>query len=304
MMRVVEFSKYGNADVLRMATARIPDVEPHWVRIRVAAAAVNPADVKWRAGMFRDIVPLQFPHVLGYDVAGTIDAIGIDVTGFCVGDRVVGMLDPVTKGGYAEFAALPSDAVAAVPAAIDLASAAAVPTAGLTGVQLIEEHVAPLRGQSILITGATGAVGRFAVFAALRLGARVIAAVRATQQELARELGAHDVVVLGEPWAGATFDHVADTIGGTAVAALCRHVACDGRIRTVATTPIDPLGLPSEPQFIAVHADGRRLAQLLGDVAAGLVVVPLARRLPLAEAITAHRLVEAGGLGGKVILEP
>jgi NADPH:quinone reductase-like Zn-dependent oxidoreductase len=304
-MRAIEFSAYGDADVLRMATAGIPAVERNGVRIRVAAAAVNPADWKWRAGMFRELVPLQLPHVLGYDVAGTIDAVGADVTSFRIGDCVVGILDPVTKGGYAEFALSRSDATAAMPAAIDFATAAAVPTAGLTGVQIIEDHIAPLRGQSVLITGATGAVGRFALFAALRLGARVIAAVRSSQQEQARRLGAHGVVALGEQeWTGAPFDHVADTVGGPAVASLCRHLAQGGRIRTAATTPIDPQGLPSEPQFVAIRRDGKRLTQLLADVAAGLIDVPIARRLPLAAAIAAHRLVEAGGLGGKVILEP
>jgi NADPH:quinone reductase-like Zn-dependent oxidoreductase len=170
---------------------------------------------------------------------------------------------------------------------------------------MIEEHLELRSEESVLITGATGAVGRFAVASALSRGARVIAAVRANHVAQAKALGAHDVLILGEQqWAGAPFNHVADTIGGPAVASLCRHVALAGRICTAATTPIDPQGLPSEPQFFAVHADGMRLAQLLADVAAGRIVVPVARRLPLAEAAAAHRLVEAGGMGGKVILEP
>ena len=284
-MRVVQFAQYGGPEVLRIAEADAPATEPGAVRIRVAAAAVNPADVKWRAGMFREIAPLKLPHVLGYDVAGTIEAVGAGVSGFNIGDRIVGMLDPITKGGYAEFAVLPADVIAAVPAGLDLARAAALPTAGLTGTQIIEEHVRPARGESVLITGATGAVGRFAVFAALKLGARVIAAVRSSQAAEARALGAAEVMVLGEEsWTGAPFNHVADMVGGPAVASLCRQLAAGGRICTAATTPIDPAGLSTAPQFIAVHPDGKRLAALVADVAAGRIEIRLFRRLPLASA--------------------
>jgi len=304
-MQVIQFDHYGDVDVLYRAEVATPAPGPGAVRVRVAAAAVNPADVKWRQGMFKDFAPIGFPHVLGYDIAGTVDAVGPEVSGLKPGDRVFAMLDAFTKGGYAEYAVVPAGDVALIPEGLDFATAAALPTAALTGVQLIEDHLRPTPGQTVLITGAAGAVGRFAIAAARKLGARVVAAVRRTQAEEARALGADEVIALGEAeWTGAPFDHVADTVGGPAVAALCRHLAPGGLIRTVATTPIDPAGLSTEPVFIGVQRDAKKLAEIGRLVAAGEVPAPVAKRLPLAEAAQAHRLVEAGGNAGKIILEP
>lgn len=275
------------------------------VRVKVAAAAVNPADYKWRGGMFRDFVPVPLPHTLGYDIAGTIDAIGAGVQGFKIGDRVFAMLDPFSKGGYAEYAIAHLEWLAQVPADLDLDTAASLPTAALTGLQMIEEHVRPEPGQTVLITGAVGAVGRFAVYAANQLGARVVAAVRASQRDLALSLGVAEAIVLGEAAPeGARFDHVADTVGGDDVAALCSLLNPGGRILTAATTPINPEGLTATPTFFAVHPDGAGLARVGDLVARGTVAVAATRGLPLSEAAQAHQLVEAGGLGEKVILHP
>lgn len=304
-MKVAQFSQYGAPDVLHIADAPMPEPGAGEARIHIRAAGVNPADPKWRQGMFDSFAPVPMPHVVGYDVAGTVDALGPDVSGLAVGDRVFGMLNHMTKGGYAEYALSPADMLVPVPASLDFAAVAALPTAALTGVQMVEEHAKPSAGQLVLITGATGAVGRFALYAALEAGAKVVAAVRASQADEARELGAQDVIELGKAdWTGQPFDHVIDTVGGPAVALLCRNLAPGGTIITAATTPIDPAGLAVEPQFIAVHNDPARLAQLAAAIADGKVSAPVAKRLPLDQAAEAHRLVEAGGLGGKVVLEP
>jgi NADPH:quinone reductase-like Zn-dependent oxidoreductase len=304
-MRAMQLDNYGEPDALHLVELPMPEVKPGSIRLRIRAAAVNPADYKWRSGMLQAFMPLNFPHVLGYDVAGTVDEIGPGVTGIQKGARVVAMLSHIDKGGYAEYAVIPAEHAVPIPDHLDFATAAALPTGGLTGVQLIEEFIQPEPGQTVLITGATGACGRFAMFATQKLGARAIAAVRATQCAEARALGAAGVIILGEhEWTGTPFDHVADTVGGPAVAQLCRHVAPGGRIGTIATLPIDPAGLPSAPVFFAVHYDPARLAKLAQTVAAGDLPVPIAQRLPLAEAAEAHRLVEAGGTNGKVILEP
>ena len=304
-MRAIIFNQYGGPEVLQLAEVPDPVAGAGQVLVRIAAAAVNPADYKWRDGMFKDFVPITFPHILGYDVAGTVLALGSDVSGFAAGDRVAAMVNAVTKGGYAEIVAIDASSLAKIPANLDFATAAAIPCAGLTGTQLVEEFVNVKAGETVLITGATGAVGHFALCAALARGARVVAAVRAKHAAQARTYGAAEVIVLGEQdWNGATFDHVIDTVGGDAVAALCRHVKPGGLIRTAATTPINPEGLPSEPQFVGVHPDGSRLQSLAEAVAAGRIPVTIARRLPLTSAAEAQKLVEAGGLSGKVILEP
>jgi NADPH2:quinone reductase len=299
-MRVIQFDQYGPPDVLRLAEAEMPKVGAGQIRVQVVAAGVNPADFKWREGMFRDRVPLQLPHVVGYDVAGTVNSVGPGVTAFRVGDRVVASV----RSGYAEFAIAEEKACALVPDGLDLATAASLPCAALTGVQMIEDGVKPRKGQTLLITGATGAVGRFAVHAALALGARVIAAVRPTYFDEARKLGAREVVTLeGDHSAAPAFDHVADTVGGPAVARFCRHLAPGGSIITVSTTPIDPAGLSATPTFFAYRTDGARLERIVKEVVAGDIAMPIARRLPLASAAEAHRLMEIGGLRGKIILE-
>ncbi|MGE0384120.1 MAG: NADP-dependent oxidoreductase [Gammaproteobacteria bacterium] len=304
-MRAIVFDRYGGLEVLHPAEVPDPVAGPGQVLVRIAAAAVNPADYKWRSGMFAEMIPLPMPHIVGYDVAGTVLAVGSGVTGFAAGDRVAAMLNPITKGGYAQMVAIDAATAARIPDGLDFARAAAVPCAALTGAQVIEEVIRPKTGQTLLITGATGAVGVAGLLAALRLGARVVAAVRSKYAAQAHALGATATLALGEEdWSGAPFDHVFDTVGGEAVARLCRHLAPSGLICTAATTPIDPTGLAAQPQFVAVRPDGPRLQVLLEDVASGRLPITIARRLPLAQAAEAQRLVEAGGLNGKVILEP
>jgi NADPH2:quinone reductase len=304
-MRAIVFDQYGGPEVLKLVETSDPVAEPDQILVKVAAAAVNPADYKWRSGMFAQMVPLQLPHIVGYDVAGTVIAVGSGVSGFAVGDRVTALLNAITKGGYAEKVAIDAAIVAKIPEGLEFARAAAVPCAMLTGAQAIDEGLQPGPGQTVLVTGATGAVGLVAMLTAIRLGARVVAAVRGRYAAEARTRGAAATISLGEEdWSGEPFDHVFDTVGGAEVAKLCRHIKPGGKILTAATTPIDPASLSAQPQFFAVHSDGPRLRSLLDDVAAGRIPVTVVRRLPLSQAAEGQRLVEAGGLNGKVILEP
>ena len=302
-MRVVMFDHYGGPEVLYLGSRDKPAPGPGEVLIRVERIGVNPADAKWRGGMFASFAPLRFPHVGGYDVAGVIEQ--SNDPRLPPGARVAAMLDPFSQGGYAEFVATEAARVAPIPEGLGFAEAAAAPTPGLTGVQAVEEQIEAQAGDTILVTGATGFVGRFAVHAAKRRGARIVAAVREKQRAEANRIGADEVVVLGgENWSGPPFDHVIDTVGGQAIAALCRRLKPGGQIRTAATTPIPHEGLPAEPVFFAVHPDASRLAALLEAVAAGEVEIGIERELPLECAGEAHRLVETGGLRGKIVLCP
>ncbi len=302
-MRVVECNEYGGPEVLHLAERPIPATTPGTIRIRVHAAAVNPADTKLRQGMFDSVAPLNFPQILGYDVAGIIDDLGPGVTGFSPGARVFAMLDMLQRGAYAEYVLVPAAEIVPIPDALDFATAVAIPTGGLTGVQMIEEYAKPQANDIVLITGATGSVGRFAMYAAHRRGVHIVAAVRENQLDEARALGATETLILGaEGWSGADFKYVIDTVGGRAVADLCRHLRPDGAIFTAATTPIDPQDLTSTPVFVVVHNDPAKLRELSAAVAAGLLPVPIAQSLPLDQAPAAHRLVEQGGNGGKIVL--
>ncbi len=300
-MKAISIDAYGGPEVLHIAECERPVPGAGAALVRVEAIGVNPADTKWRAGMFASFAPQNFPYVPGYDAAGVVE--GGDA--LPAGSRVAVMLDPMQAGAYAEYVTAPAGRLAQLPPGLDFATAAALPTPGLTGVQLIEEALDVRAGELVLITGAMGAVGRFALFAAKARGAKVVAAVRASHRAEARRLGADKVLVLGEEdWSGPAFGKIADTVGGAAVAVLCRQVMAGGKISTVATTPIPADGLKVAPAFYSVHEDVARLEALAADVAAGSLAVPIAKVMRLAEAEAAHRLMEAGGLGGKIILLP
>jgi NADPH:quinone reductase len=295
--------EHGDAGVFQFEDAEDPVPGAGEVLIRVAAAGVNPADHKHRSGMFKEFVQYVFPKIIGYDVAGTIAAVGAGVTGIEPGARVFALLDPVIGGGYAELVATVAENCARLPEGLDFETAAGFPCPGLTGVQMVEEVLRPAPGDRVLITGATGMVGRFALHAAKQAGAHVIAAVRPAYAEDARLLGADEVVPLdGGNWAGAPLDGVIDTVGGPAATVLARGVKAGGQILTAATDPLDAAVLPVTPVFVPVHPDGARLERLGRDVAAGRVPVPIAARFALSDAGEAQRVVERGGVKGKIIL--
>ena len=300
-MKAVVIEGYGDESVLRYVERPQPKLAEGTTLVRIHAIGVNPADGKWRSGMLQQYVPLTFPHILGYDIAGEV----VESDVFAPGDAVVGLLDVFAMGAYAEYAVAPSATLCRKPQGLSWETAAAIPCAGLTGTQLISRALEVEAGQRVLITGALGAVGRFAMAEALRRGAEVVAAVREEHRVEARALGATGTLVLaGGAWEGGAFDRVADTVGGADVARLCRHLAPGGRIATVATTPIPAEGLAAEPQLYGVQQNGPGLQDLCDSVAAGRITVPVSIVLPLSEASEAQRLTAAGGLGGKVVLRP
>jgi len=300
-VKAIQFKEHGTPEVLKLVELEAPAAAAGQVQIRVEAVGLNPADYKWRSGFNLRYYPLPLPHVPGYDVAGTISAVGEGVVGFKIGDRILATVN----GAYAEYAVADASAIAPIPDGADFVQAAALPCSSLTGVEMVEEGVAPSSGQTVLVTGATGGVGRFAAWAAKGLGCRVIMAVRESYMDEARKLGFGDVIVLGGPVPdGLRFDHIADTVGGPEVAHLARNLAPGGRFITVATTPIDPEGLPAEPKVFGYHPDGERLSRIINAIATGAITMPVARTLPLTEAAEAHRLLEEGGVRGRVVLLP
>ena len=298
-MKAIQYDRHGPPEVMELVELAPPRPGAGQIQIRVAAAGVNPADYKWRNGFNLRYYPLPLPHVPGYDIAGEVSAIGDGVSGFKVGDRVAATVN----GAYAEYAVADAASCALIPDGVDFTQAAALPCAALTGVQLVEEGVAPTAGQTVLVTGATGGVGRFAALAAMRLGARVIVAVRDEYADEARSLGVHEVISFdGALPENLSFDHVADTVGGAKVARLCGKLVPGGKIMTVATTPIEGAELPAEPRVFGYHADGKRLGHILNDIATGVMVMPVAKTLPLASAAKAHEAMEQGSIGGRIVL--
>jgi len=305
-MKAALLTGYGEPDLFRIADVSMPAPGPREVRIRVAGAAVNPVDVKARRGLLGDWATLAFPACLGGDVSGVIDAIGEGVSRFKVGDRVIGMINPFANGAYAQFVVAHEASLAAVPAGLDLIDAAALPTGVLTGTQLVEVGIAPRVGDRVLVTGAGGSTGRAAVLAILEAGAIPIAGVRASSRNAVADLPVEAVVDLADAAQVAALglvDAIADTVGGEVAERLFNVLKPDGIFASIAVPVPDPPEDATQ-RFCAVYVrfDAERLAKFMQDVIGTGRTMPVARRFPLEEVAAAHRLMEAGGVGGKIVL--
>jgi len=193
-MRAVAVTEYGGEPAVTELPK--PEAAPEKIIVRVEAAGMNPVDSSIASGAYKDLMPATFPLVLGVDVAGVVEAVGEGTAGFEVGDRVFGQLliPPLgSTGTYAEFVSVPKDApVAKVPQSMDSVTAASLPTAGGTALQIAESLL--LEGKTMLIVGAAGGVGSFLTQFAVRAGARVIANVAARDSARVREYGAVETV--------------------------------------------------------------------------------------------------------------
>jgi len=304
-MKAIVLSEYGGPEKLELKELPEPEPGAGQVKIRVRSASVNPVDWKLRSGALKRAMPLELPAVLGRDAAGEIVAVGRGVCAFEVGERVLGTVN----GGYAEFVAANAEAFAKVPEGMPLEEAGAYPLVLLTGDQLADATLGASRGGTgltVLVTGAIGAVGRVTVWVLKQRGATVIAGVRGTQTEAARELGADEIIALDDEQAIQRMPEVngiADTVSGETLVKLLPKLKRGGMIGSV-------LGEPSEAKDrgISVNAfytrpDSRRLFELATAVACGSFSIPISRHFPLAEAKHAHALAERGGVG-KVLLNP
>src|SRR5579864_1644214 len=207
-MKAVVVHQYGGPEVLKFEEYPDPVPGPGEVLVRVAATSVNPIDYKRRAGLTKDFYPLQFPGLIGVDIAGTVVKLGPGVEGFSVGDQVFAMTDYT----YAELCVVKAAKLAKVPEGLDLIEAAALPLVTVTGNQLLAA-TGIKAGQTVMVVGAIGSVGRSAVFTAKDRGASVIAGVLTRQINEAKTVGADHVVATDDDAAIANLpmlDAVAD----------------------------------------------------------------------------------------------
>jgi NADPH:quinone reductase-like Zn-dependent oxidoreductase len=193
-MKAVRMHDYGGSDVLVHEEVERPEPAPDEVLVRVRAATINPIDWKVREGYLRGWMDLPLPLILGHDMAGDVVAVGSDVTGFQVGDAVFGSMSNFMKGTHAEYVAAPAAEIAKKPATLDYETAASVPQAALAGWQTVLEAGALQEGQTVLVHGAAGNVGRYAVQFAKQRGARVIGTARQINMQMVSDLGADEVI--------------------------------------------------------------------------------------------------------------
>ncbi len=305
-IRVCEVSEFGGPEVLRLASRPWPEAAPGEVVVTIAAANVNPSDIAARSGAHRTRMPeLEPPFVLGWDLAGTVSEVGADVRSYAVGDPVVGMIPWIHSvgrvGAYAQAAAVDPAWLAPRPADLDVITAATIPLNALTAHQALS-LIGAASGSTVLITGASGAVGGFAVQLAVALGLQVLAVASGTDDaEFVASLDAATVLPRHVDFGSVgPVDALLDAVPiGAAAAAAVRPGGVAVFTRRVAG--VDPaLGLRVETPL--VQSDPVALASLAELAAEGRLRTRVARRLDLAEGAEAHRLVEAGGLRGKVVL--
>ena len=271
------------------------------VLVRLSATSVNPVDYKMRSGAAKERFPVEFPGILGRDLSGVVREIGPKVTGFAAGDRVMGL---GTKA-YAELVVMKASELTHVPDGLEMPEAAALPLVGLTGEQLISRGTGIKRGQTVLVAGAAGSVGRAAVWTAKKAGATVLAGVRKAQAKGAASLGADEVVALDDEAAMARVglvDAVADTVGGATAEMLMGKVKQEGVFASVLGPPGNARMHPTVKVVpVMAEPDAAALRTLAEDVGAKRFSLPIDRMMPLAEAGAAQAAAEKGGLG-KIIL--
>lgn len=311
-MRAVVIRAFGGPEVLEIAEVPVPAVGARQVRIRVEAATVNPVDIATRSGALAaaGMLPERDQIGIGWDVAGVVEEVGAEVTGLVPGQRVVGLSDrlDVPLGTQAEQVVLDADAVARAPEGVSAEEAATLPLSGLTAVQALD-RLGLAEGATLLVTGAAGAVGGFAVQLAAARGHRVVAVAGAEDEALVRAFGAEWFVPRTARLGEAVRALVPGGVDGAIDAAVTGAAALDAVRTGGAFAALVAGGAPPGLRNINVfhqwiHADGARLADLVALAEAGVLTPRVAETPPLDRVAAAHRRLAKGGLRGRIVLIP
>jgi len=313
-MRALTLPGFG--EPLSLDELAVPEPGPGQVRVRVKAAGLNAFDNAVAGGMMQGVVEYAFPVVIGRDAAGVVDAVGEDVTEVAVGDEVLGHVllgSPLREGTLAEYALLPAGAVAAKPEGVDFVSAAALPLAGAAAYAAVDA-VQPQPGAAVLIVGATGGVGSYAIQLAVARGATVIATGLPEDAERLRGLGATEVVDYREPLEAQVRSLVPDGVHGLidvvnydagALGAVTALVRDGGRVSsTMGAADADALAARKITATNVMAAPVRELlAELADQVASGALKVDVEQILPLQDATQGLDALAGGKARGKIVVK-
>ena len=311
-MRAVLVSEFGGPEQLRLGRAPDPVPGPGQVRVAVHAAGVNPVDAGNRAD--GGWAGLKVPCILGYDIAGVIDSAGPGVTGVARGDRVMAMTHfPDGAGGYAELAVIDAALAAPISAATSFADAAATPLAAGTACLVLARLALPA-GSRLLVLGASGGVGLFLLQLAAAAGIRAIGVGRQVMHAQMTGCGAaacidytrEDVASRARALAGGPVDAIADLVGGSLAQAAFSALRPGGQIAAIATPELDlDLLLDTNITFhgVLIQDDGDRTRALAALLGKGALRPVISHVLPLAAVAEAHRILEDGHAGGKIVLD-
>jgi NADPH:quinone reductase-like Zn-dependent oxidoreductase len=280
------------------------------VLIRVAATSFNPVDAAIRSGFLQQVFPVALPHTPGIDVAGTLAEIGEGVAGWSVGEAVVGFLPMTEDGASAEFVLAPAELLTGAPTSIPLGDAAALPSASLSAWQALFEQADLKAGQRVLVNGAGGGVGGYALQLAKQAGATVIATASPRSRDAVEALGAERIV---DYTATAVTEAISEPVevvlnlvnAPESDLAGLTDLVSDGGVLVSTTSPVrDDPGRDVRSVRLFVRSDAGQLATIVERVDSGELRVDVSERFPLSEIARVHELGEAGKFRGKVILTP
>jgi NADPH:quinone reductase-like Zn-dependent oxidoreductase len=331
-MRAFILGQYGGPSSMRFGDLPLPAPKPDELLVRVHSAGLNPVDYKFREGKLRPIYHPKLPVIMGNELAGTVVGCGTQVGRFVIGDRVFVRGHKAELGAFAEFACVPVRLTAKVPPSLDFVAAGGVPLAGLTALQVLRDELRVTPGMRILITGGTGGVGTFAIQIARSMGAYVIATTSPSGMELAKSLGADEVIDYKHQSFDETRQHVDgvfDLVGGKTLEDSFRMVKPGGKIVSIAGIP-EPLtarkdlgrgfGLSAifwlislrlrwlarrhhvPYRYYFMHGSGPDLEQLSLLIEQNKLRVVVDRVFPFAQIVDAFAYLEAGHAKGKVIV--
>jgi NADPH:quinone reductase-like Zn-dependent oxidoreductase len=310
-MRAVVYDRYGAPDVLQVRERPSPVPGPKEVLVSVGAAALNPKDSLIRKGKFRVVTGSNFPRGIGYDLAGRVKAVGARVTRFQAGDAVFGMLNGWAGGTIAEEVLAQEDELAKKPAALSFDEAAGIPLAALTALQALRDDGKLKPGQRVLINGASGGVGVFALQLARALGAHVVSTSSAKNLELCRSLGAHETWDYAEKdafAAGGGFDLIFDVFGNRRFGAAKKALGARGTFVTTVPSPqavvlhVLTTPLPKRSRLVVVKSNGADLEQLARFVDEGKLKPVVDRVVPLEQTGAGQAHIETKRARGKVVV--
>jgi NADPH:quinone reductase-like Zn-dependent oxidoreductase len=309
-MKAVLFNEIGGPEVLEHRDVDVPEPAAGQVRLRVAASAYSAADAGMRAGFLP--IPVVLPHIPEYDVSGVVDAVGDGVTALRLGDAVVGLLPMELDGGAADYVVAPAEALVAAPTSIPLADAAALPSVALTAWQALVDDGGLETGQRLLIVGAGGVVGKYAIQLAKRAGAFVVATASPRSVDAVRAAGADQIIDRTETDLLDALDGPVDVLLNLAplspevFQALVAAVRDGGVVVSttafIATPSDESRGVRAATVFVLPNRE--RLAELVALVDDGALTVEVTRRIPLSELPALHAEAAAGPIAGKVVVIP
>lgn len=311
-MKAVVINQYGSTDVLQYQEVEEPKTKPNQLLVKVYATSVNPIDWKIRKGMLKIITGNRFPMILGLDVAGEVVAVGEKVMRFKPGDQIYADIASLPGGAYAEYAAVPEKNAALKPTNMTYEQAAAVPVTALTALQALRDQGKIKPGAKVLINGAAGGVGSFAVQIAKVLGAEVTAVCSAKNLELVKSLGADRVIDYNQQdftQKPGQYDIIFDTVSKQSFSR-CKHILTASGIYVATLPTLDSLLQGSLTTFIPgkkaklilTNANGRNLDELKYLIEAGKIRSVIDRTYPLAELAAAHAYSETERAAGKIAI--